>query len=338
MSLTAAGMNTCGCAKPPRRKCGACRPERGVFLACSRRCLDAHARKEHPAGVTGDATAGARTLITDGNRDHARNWELYEGHRTRITALVKAAQRAEGLCVLGAGNCDDIDLAAFLTAFGNVHLVDIDDEALGRGIARLPTEGQRRRVSRGGGIDLCGYLGDIDAWGEELPPMGDLLARASATADATVAAIGAGPFDVVLSSCLLSQLWIPMKRTLVLNAGEWRRIFTLIITTHLLTMARLTRPGGTAVLATEVASVDREPELLALGAPGDREQLAAAAQQRFAAGLVQEPETRLLLTIANEYPELAALKHGAHLVDPWLWRLGDRTQINYAILFRRADD
>ena len=74
------------------------------------------------------------------------------------------------------------------------------------------------------GVDLAGYLDEIDAWEKAVPSLGELLPRAEGTADAMVAAIGGGSFDVVLSSCVLSQLWVPLKRTLVLSAAEWNRV------------------------------------------------------------------------------------------------------------------
>ena len=56
---------------------------------------------------------------------HRRNlqaddtWELYASHRERVMRLLLDARSpsAERLCLLGAGNLNDIDLSALLSAF-----------------------------------------------------------------------------------------------------------------------------------------------------------------------------------------------------------------------------
>lgn len=247
--------------------------------------------------------------MAEANRKHARNWDLYQGHRARLSSLARAAQRTEGLCVLGAGNCDDLELPELVDAFGRVHVVDIDGEALDRGVARLPEGRRRDRIVRRGGVDLAGFVGGAEAWEKAVPPLADLLPLAGPASDAMVSAIGAGGFDVVLSSCLLTQLWVPLKRTLVLTGGEWKRLFALVSLAHLLTMARLTRPGGTAILATEVA-------------PGPPE----------------EPSLALLLTLLREHPDLARLAENPRLVDPWPWALDGRAVSAHAVVFRRPDE
>jgi hypothetical protein len=223
-----------------------------------------------------------------------------------LTALVQSIGRAEGLCVLGAGNGDDLDLPALVRKFGSVDLVDIDGAALTRSIARLP-DPERKCLVPHGGIDLAGYLHEVDAWEKSVPGLGELLEQATETADSMVSAVGSGPFDVVLSSCVLTQLWVPLKRTLVLSAGEWNRIFALMSFTHLLVMAKLTRPGGTAILATEVAA-----------AP------------------LKEPNLDVLMTLLSEHPDLSRLVQSPRLAEPWVWTLDGKAAVTHAVIFDRA--
>src|SRR5690348_15383718 len=57
-------------------------------------------------------------------RDH---WDAFAGHRAKVTGLLTSGglPGASRLCVLGAGNCNDVDLAALLRAHREVHLVDV---------------------------------------------------------------------------------------------------------------------------------------------------------------------------------------------------------------------
>src|SRR6185295_19591792 len=77
-------------------------------------------------------------LQTDFNASSAAAWESYTSQRQRMTELFTGAGHSPAgrLCVLGAGNCNDLDLPALLGAYREVHLVDLDEEALNRGVAR----------------------------------------------------------------------------------------------------------------------------------------------------------------------------------------------------------
>src|ERR1700733_9307107 len=65
------------------------------------------------------------------NRATEKSADRFAPHRRRGTAL---ALRAEGgpAAVLGAGNGNDVDLPALASRFEQVHLVDLDGEALRR--------------------------------------------------------------------------------------------------------------------------------------------------------------------------------------------------------------
>src|SRR6185369_599397 len=84
---------------------------------------------------------------------HARNnratsglWDLYAEHRARLSALVAAHAPARGgrVCVLGAGNANDLDLELLAARFSEVHLVDVDAHAVGRARARASSTAAAR--------------------------------------------------------------------------------------------------------------------------------------------------------------------------------------------------
>ena len=72
------------------------------------------------------------------NAESRDQWDAFSGHREKVSAILGAgADPCPGrLCVLGAGNCNDLDLAALLRAHREVHLVDLDAEALAQGVER----------------------------------------------------------------------------------------------------------------------------------------------------------------------------------------------------------
>lgn len=151
-------------------------------------------------------------------------------HGRRITALVRSLQRSEGLCVLGAGNCRDLELAELTPLFGSVRVV---------------------------GHETAG------------PAL--------------------GAFDVVLSAGLLGQLCEPLV-------------------THLLTVARLLRSGGSAVLL--------------IGA---------------SLGARAEPKLGLVLSLLREHPELAKSVRDLRLIEPWTWAVEGGRTVAQAVVFRRAE-
>src|SRR5215216_699886 len=73
-------------------------------------------------------------------------FDSYREHREQTTrlALESAKPGASTLCVLGAGNCLDLDLPRLSERFSEVHLVDIDRSALAGALSRQAPEVQAR--------------------------------------------------------------------------------------------------------------------------------------------------------------------------------------------------
>src|SRR5262245_39426462 len=71
------------------------------------------------------------------NRDTADCWELFAGHRARLTALV-LEHASRRVAIVGAGNCNDLDLEALAVRSKEIHLIDIDAEAVQRARSRQP--------------------------------------------------------------------------------------------------------------------------------------------------------------------------------------------------------
>ena len=89
-------------------------------------------------------------------------WAGFEAHRRKVSDLLTADgdPGRTRLCVLGAGNGNDLDLPALLQSHRAVHLVDLDPDALGRGAVRQGV-GEHPSLRLFGKVDLTGLLDTI---------------------------------------------------------------------------------------------------------------------------------------------------------------------------------
>jgi hypothetical protein len=268
-------------------------------------------------------------------RNRLRNgeWEISETHRRQVTDRIcsLAASPSGRLCVLGAGNCNDIDLSALLAAFAEVHLVDLDRQALDRGIHRqlgLAPIG----VHLHGGVDVTGVWGRLAqhaAAGDWPSIAGDDLALMAA--DPVVGELP-GPFDVVVSTGMLSQLIEATVSTVPERLPGYWELLLAIRTGHLRLAARLAAPDGRGLLVTDFVSSASCAEL---GRVQDAqlEELAErlAGEANFFHGL--NP-----VFLPGLYERDAVLRHlvaGVKHRGYWLWHQRARTYAVLAIEFRR---
>jgi hypothetical protein len=111
--------------------------------------------------------ARAQRAEQSGNRETRDLWEPFRGHRQRVTAEILALA-ADGndarngrLCLLGAGNANDLDLEALAARFDEVHLVDIDRGALSRATDRQSAT-VRAKLRSHAPVDLSGLYRQLE--------------------------------------------------------------------------------------------------------------------------------------------------------------------------------
>jgi hypothetical protein len=267
-----------------------------------------------------------RTTIPSARGD--KDWELYAAHRARLTDVVLAsAPPPEGggrLCLLGAGACNDFDLARAAERFSEIHLVDLDGKALARAVARHEAP-VRARLHRHGPVDLSGLSARrLARWRRAPPDDAELEQVSAATLDAICDRLP-GPFDVTASMCALTQMAFALRESLGERHLALEPIRFALMRAHLSTLVALTAPGGTAVFATDLVSSTTFP-LDQLPPGGDLRdvvrEVAASGAGYYAA-----------------HPELVAgiLSHAGtpELLEPWLWT-GPlaRTYLVYAMRLR----
>ena len=265
------------------------------------------------------------------NASACDRWTAFAGHRTQIAARLLSSAPTGKLCVLGAGNCNDLDLPALGRAFAELHLVDIDAAALARGVARQGAAAAGA-VRLHGGVDITGCWESWADWACRRPPTEAEFAAALARALSAPPPELGGPFDVAASTCLASQL----IEGVVLALGERHpRLMELILavrTAHVRLLSRLLSPGGVGWLFVDFVSSQTLPELLAAAEPDWRELAPRLASQgNFFHGL----NPFALLQLFQCDPLLGENTAGAEIAGFWRWNQTPKTYAVCAIKFRR---
>jgi hypothetical protein len=219
--------------------------------------------------------------------------------------------------VLGAGNAYDLELERLLTLFAEVHLVDIDAAAVARARERVP-QGPRARLFVHAPLDLSGMFENLERWGK-MQVTAQEVAAAPAAGARRIAAALPGPFEVVVSTCLLTQLQLSLLQLI----GDQHRLFValreFLTLTHLRTLAALSKPGGRALLVTDLC----DAALFPAGRPQDDADLAPLMRELVAAGhVIHSAHPELIRITLGDDPLLARAFGAAELSEPWLWQNG----------------
>lgn len=241
--------------------------------------------------------------------------------------MQSAAPTGGRLCVLGAGACNDFDLARAAEVFSEIHLVDLDAKALARGVARHEAP-VRARLHRHA-LDLSGLSARrLARWRRATPDATELEQVSAETLDALCDKLP-GPFDVVASTCVLTQMAFALREALGERHPALEPLRFALMRTHLSSLVALTAPGGTALFASDLVSSSTFP-------------LDTQPPDRALEDVLREVvDTGAGYYAAN--PDLVAgvLRHAGlpQLLPPWLWTgpLG-RTYLVYAMRLAVAEE
>jgi hypothetical protein len=264
-------------------------------------------------------------------------WQLYAGHRRSVMELltgVPIVSSTPALCVLGAGNSNDLDLRQLVTRFSNLHLVDLDGDSLDRGVARQNLD-SAAGIHVHGGVDLTGLIGLMDSWkslgSASEQQVRQCLQQPVSPSPASLVGL-AGGMDVVASVCMLSQLIDSVVSVLGRTHPCFLDMVLSLRREHLRLMLDLLCDGGQGVLITDFVSSDTCPELAHVP-PAQLVSLCIELIRRdnFFTGL--NP-----FAIANSLrqdPLFQGRIGDVELSPPWCWRYVTRTYAVAAVLFSK---
>lgn len=259
----------------------------------------------------------------ESNNLQARDaWDRVASHRQKVTQLLLDAGRQGGrLCILGAGNCLDVSLDRLLDQFSHIALLDVDRNAMEFGIRQqIGDQHPGRHRIECKVIDLCGWttiadpvLKSLETASPKWQEILNFISQFSLTLGEFE------PFDVVASTCVLSQIIAPVllrqpHDPLQLSVAiQFRRA-------HMDLMWKLAGQEGSLVLISDFVATDTAPELRHLSSDQLGEKMFKLIRNgNFFSGL--NPQI-----LESELASHSRVKTGkAHLRvhPPWLWHLYD---------------
>jgi hypothetical protein len=272
----------------------------------------------------------------DNNRKSAGLWDDFSGHRDKVTALLQGAA-GERVAVLGAGNCNDLDLGALAIRFREIHLLDLDLDAVTRARARLPAP-EAQRIVLHAPVDFSGAYDRLPAFRGKTLGAAPLNALADEALGRALSGLGhlatsAGQPDVVLSACCLSQI----MHSCYLALGRHDQLDAIAIAlarVHVRLLLSLVRPGGQIFLVSDMVSTETFPleEMWGTQVP-----TALMGELERAGNFLSGTAPTFIRRLFNTDPVAATLIDGTPVpIEPWLWRMGpDLTFLVYALSVRR---
>ncbi|MEO6602355.1 MAG: hypothetical protein ABIQ16_20910 [Polyangiaceae bacterium] len=278
--------------------------------------------------------ARARAYASELNRRFPDSWLGYASHRQRVTGHIEQLAQGGELCVFGAGNSNDLELERLASLFSEIHLVDLDGEALERSRERQGAD-VRAKIVLHSDVDCSGMIDHLDDWGERFPERTELAQSAVAAAEGIVRGLGRS-FSVVVSTCLLSQLALPFQRAWVTSRANWGDLLRTISAVHLATLSGSTRPGGHGLVVFDTSSSKDTPALAELRDRSTDELEEFVEEGRRSGGLQFRPDPKDLVRQLLS-PGLRSLVADPELSSPWLWQLGQDTQLVYSLTFAHPE-
>ncbi len=246
--------------------------------------------------------------------------------------LTEAAGSTPGrLCVLGAGNCNDVDLVRLNKIFTEIVLMDIDRSAMEAAVSLHVPESERRCFQIAEAFDVTGILERLQA--NDAKEEGSSAGRDVMTLlSGEPPMVPHSPFDCVLSGCLLSQMIDSVNLSLGANHPLFVPIVLALRRQHLKSLVQCLAIGGRGVLVFDFVSSQSLPGLMRL------------EESRLGQALFEAIQAKNFFTGLNPFAVQAELQSHADFVgrvtdvrlhSPWRWDIGVKQFAVSAISFTR---
>ena len=211
--------------------------------------------------------------------------------------------------------------------FKRIVLIDLDEEALARAVTNVSPE-KLDRIERQGGIDFSGILTTLEAWQGQVPTDVELSAAIHFASDAPAPAVDR--FDVVASTCVLTQLIDSVSMALPPNHPRFIELLMTVRNRHLKMVVELLNTGGVGVVVSDFVSTQTAPEL----AQWDESQFAPESLRLIQRGNFFKGANPFSI---GEYYEKLPMVESVQVIPPWKWDIGAKQFAVSAVTFRRKD-
>lgn len=267
--------------------------------------------------------------------------DSFQGHREKVMQLITSTAtqilqdetaKLPNLVLLGAGNCLDVDLSELQTRFDTIHLVDVDGDSL---VDAATASVARDQCDVHAPIDVAAPLMSLTTRDFE-PADSEALATTLQMLSTDAVAPEIPESDVVVSLCLLSQLVDTLSGIIGENHAAFSYALKAVRIGHLRRMLTMLRPGGVAILISDVVSSATAPELVDAEESDIPELVRKLVDSRnFFSGT----NPAIVLAELNVLTKTAGGPESVHTIDPWKWQPGNRTFAVYGMRIqkKRAD-
>lgn len=254
-------------------------------------------------------------------------WAAYSSHRNQVFKILRSVSVSpkNTICVWGAGRTVDLDLIGLLNHYSQIDLVDINPDLTRNALLQRGFDHQSV-VSVLDSVDVTG-LGNFwsELKGSEAAIDIDEFAKS-----VNETALELKSYDVVVSTCLLSQLIRKADETIPLsNTGDrqknerWASIVRMLREQHIRHLLDHVHPGGYAVLITDLTSSVALPEML------DPNMNADILMKSVVEGNHFHGLHPLLIQQTCNQSKGTAKPNGVRISAPWIW---DSQEMQYLCL------
>jgi hypothetical protein len=269
----------------------------------------------------------------DNSQNHIELWKRYSGHRNQLMRLIASFYAAPQMtiCILGAGSCADFDLQELSKMFSEVHLVDINSSAIRNGVKNQRAENISNIIIHNStDITNINYL--IKKWSEEEPAQEMIDNCISEMEQDCIMQNLSGRFDIVISSCMMTQLFLAAKKCIASEENKNKMVFALR-KQHLQLLLSLTNKNGTALLATDMSAFETEQDF------------STAEDCDIHEIMLELIRKKTFFTGANPFAVMNEIKAKKKIISqlrdvifisPWLWQMfEDRVYLVYALALQK---
>ncbi len=253
------------------------------------------------------------------NRASLSYFADFESHRNQQTELILTSAQSGRLCVLGAGNCFDLNLKQIANQFQEVHLVDIDRTALVGARTRLP-KNLAKKIHIHAPVDISCANNKLEAWRDMRVTPEALIAFPSQATEALMAKLPA-PFDCVVSTCLLSQLLLTYRKILGENHVLFDAGLVTLIIAHFRSLVSLTAASGNCIFVTDISNNKIAP---LLGFSSDQNGIPFLLARSAANQIFNYLDPGFLEGLIQQDPVISSNAVLSAPLKAWLWQNGPR--------------